>query len=288
MDYGALLNRSFNIVWQNKFLILLGILVSLAGGSSSSGGEVKFENGSGQFFPELSDEFTFLAVGLIVVLICAALVVGILLWAISTIARGGMIAGVDAVETGEESSFRQSWSAGWAKAGTLLGIGILPGIPGLFLFVAGLFALGGYGGLFTLFNEEVAQIGGAGLALAIASLACIVVPIILILSILRNFAERACMLEDLGVVDSYRRGTSVLRANLGEAIILFVIQIVMFIVLGVLVFLPGLILVLCCLLWPLLLVVQGAVSAFVSTLWTLAWRTWTGEPTKLEDVPSST
>jgi hypothetical protein len=109
----------------------------------------------------------------------------------------------------------------------------------------------------------------------------------LVLSILRNFAERACMLENLGVIDAYRRGTSVLRANLGEAIILFLLQIVIFIVLGVLFLLGGFILVLCCFLWPLLLVVQGFISAFVSALWTLAWRTWTGEPPMVEKAPAA-
>ena len=276
MDYGALLNRSVNVVWQNKFLIILGILASLAGGSSSSSGQVNVENGNGQFFPELGEEFATLAVGLMILLICVALVIGLALWALSTIARGGMIAGVDFVESGEGSSFGQSWRAAWDKAWTLLGIGILPGIPGLFLFVAGLFALGGYGGLMTFFNEEVAQIGGAGLGITMVALVCIIVPVILLLSILRNFAERACMLEDLGVIDSYRRGTRVLMANLGEAIILFLLQVAIFIVLGILAFLPGVVAVLCCLLWPLLLVVQGAMSAFVSALWTLAWRTWTG------------
>jgi hypothetical protein len=35
---------------------------------------------------------------------------------------------------------------------------------------------------------------------------------------------------------------------------------------------PGFLMVLCCLLWPVLILVQGAFSAYVSTLWTLAWR----------------
>ena len=116
------------------------------------------------------------------------------------------------------------------------------------------------------------------------ALVCVIIPIVLVLSILRNFAERACMLEDLGVIDSYRRGTSVLMANLGEAIILFLIQIAVFVVLFVLLFVPGIIMVLCCLLWPLLLVLQGAISAFISTMWTLAWRTWTNGRTMEEQV----
>lgn len=28
--------------------------------------------------------------------------------------------------------------------------------------------------------------------------------------------------------------------------------------------------------WPLLLLIQGAIAAYFSTVWTLAWREWTG------------
>lgn len=289
MEYGKILNRSVNIVWQNKFLIVLGILASL-GNFSFGGGGGGGGGGNGDLgqFPEFGEELTALAIGVVIALVCVALLIGIVLWAISTIARGGLIAGVDSIESGEKSSFRHAWRAGWHKAWTLLGIGLLPAIPGLFLFVVGLLALGAYGGIFALFGEEfAAPAGTSGLAITIAVLACIVIPIVLVLSILRTFAERSCMLENLGVIDSYRRGTNVLIANLGEAIILFLLQIAIFIVLGFFLFLPGLILVLCCLLWPLLLVVQGAISAFLSALWTLAWRTWTGGPRMAEKVPGA-
>ena len=291
MEYGKILNRSVNIVWQNKFLILLGILVALGSGSGGGGGG---GNGNGQpfgepgQFPEFGGEIAGLAVGLIIALVCVALIVGIALWVVSTIARGGLIAGVDTIESGEKSSFSQAWSAGWHKAWTLLGIGLLPAIPGLILFVVGLLASVAYGGILALFGAEFADpVGTAGLGITIAVFACIVIPIVLVLSILRNFAERACMLENLGVVDAYRRGTSVLMANIGEAIILFLLQIVISIALIVLLFLPGLILVLCCLLWPLLLVVQGAISAIISAMWTLAWRTWTGGPPMVEKAPAA-
>ncbi len=284
MDYGRILSRSVNVVWQNKFLILLGILVALSNGSGGGGGGGG-GNGEGQpwvepgQFPEFGREIAGLAAGFVMTVACVALIVGIALWVVSTVARGGLIAGVDAIESGGQSSFSQAWRAGWQRVWTLLGIGLLPSIPGLILFVVGLLGLVAYGGFFALFGSEFAgPAGAAGLGVTVAVFVCIVVPIILVLSILRNFAERACMLEGLGVIDSYRRGASVLMENLGEAIILFVLQIAISIVLMVLLFVPGLILVLCCILWPLLLVVQGAVSAVVSAIWTLAWRTWTGEP----------
>jgi len=284
MDYGKILSRSVNIVWQNKFLILLGILVALGSGSSGGGGggggggdgerQPMVEPGQ---FPELTGEIAGLAAGVVVTLACVALMVGIAFWVVSTVARGGLIAGVDTIESGGQSSFSQAWRAGWGKVWTLLGIGLLPAIPGLALFVIGLLGSVAYGGIFALLGGEFpGSVGAAGLGVTLAVLACVVIPIILVLSILRNFAERACMLEDLGVIDAYRRGASVLMANLGEAIILFLLQIVASVILIASLFLPGLILVLCCLLWPLLLAVQGAVSAVISAIWTLAWRTWTG------------
>ncbi len=286
MEYGKLLSRSVNIVWQNKFLIIVGFLASLARWSSGGGGGGGGGGGNGNGAP-LEDEFVAMAAGLIVAVACVVLVLAIVIWAISAIARGGLIASVDAIESGEKSSFRQSWSAGWQRKWTLFGVGILPAIPGLILFVIGLMALGAYGGIFALFDQDFAQVGAAGLGITIALFACILLPIILVLSILRNFAERACMLENLGVVDSYRRGTKVLWSNLGEAIVLFLLQIAIFIVLGILLFLPSLVLILCCFLWPLLLLVQGAVSAFLSALWTLAWRSWTGEPPLVEKAPTA-
>lgn len=291
MSYGEIVNRSVHIVWQNKFLILLGILASLGGGSFGGGGGGGAGNGgsSGDLgqFGDMADEFAALALGLLVALVCVIAIVGLVLWAISTIARGGLIAGVDAIESGEKSSFRQAWSAGWGRAGTLLGIGILPALPGLVLFVAGVMALGAYGGIVALVGEELDAITGtAGIGLTLGLLTCIVVPVVLVLSIVRNFAERACMLENLGVIDSYRRGLTVLKGNLGEAVLLFLLQIAIFLVLGIALFIPGIIVVICCFLWPLLLIAQGAGSAFVSSLWTLAWRNWTGKSQILEKSPA--
>src|SRR5690606_18210434 len=113
--------------------IILGILAGLGGGGTSNfqaGGD---GNGAGQpgQFPQFQDELTGLAIGVIIALICLAIVIGLAIWAISTIARGGLIAGVDTIESGGKSSFSQAWSAAWQKALTLLGIGIIPAIPGL-------------------------------------------------------------------------------------------------------------------------------------------------------------
>jgi hypothetical protein len=95
------------------------------------------------------------------------------------------------------------------------------------------------------------------------------------------------MLEDTGVFNSYRRGLEVLGNNLGPAIILFLLQIAVSIVIGLFLFVPGILITLCCFLWPLLLIAQGAFSAYFSTLWTLTWNQWTGTPEVFAGSPTA-
>lgn len=285
MDYGRLVSRAVNVVWENKFLIVLGILVALGGGGGSGsglsysfdGGDFNFGQGAQPDFPaipELPPEAGVALGGaalLLVLLFCVALIVGLVLFVVSTVARGGLIAGVADVEEGQPTSLSQAWSAGWQRLWTLLGVNILPAIPAVILALIGMAMGVGAAGLSQILGPRVA-VGGAVAAILIP-LACVLIPIALVLTLLRTFANRAVMLEGLGVFASYGRGWSVLWNNIGSAFVLFLIQILAGIVITLLL-LPATLLL--CLFWPLIFVLQGALSAIFSALWTLAWREWTG------------
>lgn len=288
MDYGSILNRAWNIVWQHKWLILLGVLVAL--GSSSGGasgrGNVNYVLDQKDFdfdmpewdMPDFRGDLDVPVLAIIagLLFISIAVVVGIVLWVVATVSRGGLIAGVSTIDGGGASSFGAAWNAGWRKGWRLLGIAVLPAIPGFILLIAGLGAAGVLAGVYGLLGDRSAWAPGAGIGVLFAVLACVLLPVALVLGLLRTFANRACMLEDLGVIASYRRGVNVLIENIGPALILFLLQIVIGAVLAVILFLPGLIMVLCCILWPVLLLIRGAIAAYFSTMWTLAWREWTG------------
>ena len=286
MNYGKLLSRAWNIIWEHKFLILLGLIVALGsggGGGASSGGNMTFNRSPGEGpqmpwmpeMPQLPDVGPAVA-GLIVLAIIVFALLALAFWVVSTVARGGLIAGANAAEEGAPSSFGKAWNAGWRKGWRLLGIGILPAIPTFILAVIGIGVGAAAGGFAYLRGQDVVGIPFVGVGVILVGLACVLVPLAVILGLARTFANRACMLEDLGVFGSYRRGLEVLFENFGPALVLFLIQIGIGIALAVVGFLPGILLALCCLLWPLLLLVQGAVKAYFSTLWTLAWRSWTG------------
>ena len=287
MDYGKYLGRAWNIIWGHKFLILLGVLVALggAGGGGNASANASLPRGDVNNFdfdfrpPDLGEELG-LPAGLIMVgaiaLIGIALIVGIALWALSTIARGGLVAGASAIDAGSTSGFGQAFRAGWQKGWTLVGIGIVPAIPGFILVLLGIVGPVGYLGLAQLNAGNAPLPPNAAVAGIVAALACLLVPIAVVLSLLRTFANRACMLEDLGVFASYRRGVEVLLENIGPALVLFLLQATISIGLAIALFLPQIVMALCCVLWPVLLLVQGAVASYFSTLWTLAWREWTG------------
>ncbi len=282
MDYGKILSRAWDIIWGHKYLILLGVLAALGGGGGGGGAA---STGTGFRFdlpapdririPELpTPETVPVAVGVIGIIIALiVLVLALAVWVVSTISKGGLIAGADTVDGGGVSGFGQAWSAGWRKGWRLVGIGILPAIPVLLLVIlAALAALA----LYLPAPATAARANVTIVAVIAGALACVLVPIAIILGVLEAMANRACMLEDTGVFASYRRGARVVLDNFGSAFVLFLIQIAVSIGIAIVGILPGLLIAICCLLWPLLILVQGAIFAYFSTMWTLAWRRWTG------------
>lgn len=287
MDFGKLLSRAWEMLWKNAFLILLGAVAALGGAGNGGTGTSRFAfQGNDLRWGEMP-RFDFsgpiqgwdlpgLAVGGIALFVLAALLVGLLFWAVGTIARGALVSAVDNLEAGRPADFMTAFRAGWEKGWQLLGIGLIPAIPAFVLlaFTIGTVALSG--GLEWLGQSHLVQDGFSAFA-PLLVLACLLVPVGIILSLLQTFANRACMLEGTGVMASYQRGIEVLGANLGSAVLLFLLQIALGIGVGILMFIPSILSALCCLLWPLLILIQGTVTAYFSSLWTLAWREWVGE-----------
>jgi hypothetical protein len=307
MDYGGLLKRAWDITWNNKFLWILGFLAGLGSGGGSNFNFRNFGGGgpsgpSGQApTPELPPELVG-SIGLIVVaLLCVLFLVWIVVWVIGTIANGGLIGAVNQIEDEGSSSFGRGWSAATPKMWRLLGISLATAIPGLIVVVAGVILALPALGLMAAGEEEI---GGAafGLLACLVPLICIASLAGLVLGILKTFADRAAMLEDESVIEAYKRGWNILIPNIGPAILIFLIQIVIGFVIGLIMLIPlgialaplvgggvlaafsdsgmvgaPLFIVGGCLFLVFLViaVVVGAVqTTFFSSVWTLAYREW--------------
>jgi len=325
MDYGNVLSRAWRITWRWKILWVLGFLAGLgSGGGGGSPGNINYSADSGDFnqfpwkttlsdiypgFENLAWDQIWPTVAVVVALIvCVLLLIAIALWVVSVIARGGLIAGVQQVEDDGSTSFLSAWRAGRKKFWTLFGVGVLASIP---MIILGLFLLGTLiFGIVTMVNtSQSPDLGSVPIILSsiviiFLLLCCVLIPLALVLEQIRVYGERAAILEDLGWIDSFKRGWQVLKENLGHTVIFWLIYfalgigllIVSFVlILGVsLPFLFGFILMepqtwmiapaVCVGLVFFIgfILVKSIITTFVSAGWTLAYREMTmletGEP----------
>lgn len=242
MDYGEIVKRSWTIIWNNKFMIVLGFLAALgsgAGGSSNFNGQF-----SGDEFGNMTDfnppgpEF-WAAVGTAVLaLLCLFVVVAIILWLVQLTAQAGLIDAASRLDAGEAVGFRAAFSAGWGKLLPMIGLNIILGGIIFVVAIAGSVVLalsagaafaGASGG--GDFGDIMAGIGATAILL-FCCFACVLVLLGLAISIIQPFAQRALVLENEGVIASIKRGWAVFRANLGEAIILLLLFLLIGFVVG--------------------------------------------------------
>lgn len=300
MDYGKILSRAWEITWRWKILWILGFLAAL--GRGGGGGNASYTTDSGDWgktytSPQIPPEW----IGIIVAVLCLALIIGIAVWVVSVISRGGLIAGVQQVEDEGSTSLGQAWRVGASRFWTLFGIGILAALPLILMLIAGVVMLVTMiaGGV-ALADVAEGQVAGVVIPALFCggALCCGAIILAVILQQIRIYAERAAILEGLGWIDAFVRGWEVLRANIGPTIVLWLIFFAIGLILAILIFLvllalfvpfiavvatvePGawMIAPACCGGLVTLIVVallSAIVETFSSATWTLAYRDMAG------------
>ncbi len=244
MDFGNLFTRSWNIVWGNKWMIVLGFLAALtSGGSSSSnfnfsGDGSEFANIDPGIF-ENSAEAVAAASAIVLGVICFAFILGIVLWLIGLTAQAGMIESAVRLDAGEKLGFMQAMRIGWGYLGRLVGLNLIVFLIFFIPMMIIIFIMFAFGGAtaFAAMGEggsgTEALLGGLGMTMffVFCCMMCIIMIASLLLGVLMPFATRAIVLEEYGVVASLRRGWDVIRNNVGNVAVL----IIAYIVVGVLI-----------------------------------------------------
>jgi hypothetical protein len=313
MDFGKVLSRAWEITWRWKMLWVLGFLAALGQGSGSGSPQFNYTF-SGEDFqrwsyqPEYFVEEILAGVAVLVfALCCVALIIGILLWVVSVIARGGLIAAVQQVEIEGDTSFSKAWRAGARKFWTLFGLGILAALPIILLVIIGviLFSIGITAGVGLLEVGEAVGITSMIFVTVVCGgfMCCGLFIVVIVLEQIRIYGERAAILEDLGWIDAFKRGWQVLVDNIGPTLILWLI----FFALGIVVFAITFVIMLA-LMVPMLglfatsdpgwllfgslcvggalgtliyAVIRSIITAYISSTWTLAYM----ELTKGDEHP---
>lgn len=302
MDYGKILSRAWQITWRWKVLWIFGFLASMGngGGGSGGGGSGGMDGSRGpSSFPDfdISPEIG----GLILVLICLALILALVFWVLSVISRGALIAGVQQVEDEGKTTFGSAWRVGLSRFWTIFGVGFLAGLPIIITIVAliglGIAVIAGAGFNFDLDAPERAMAVILPALACLIPLICVVIVLAVVLGQIQIYAERAAILEGKGWIEAFKRGWQVLKTNLGPTIVFWLIFLVIggifaaIIIGGILAMaLPAIALfdnnepgafaiVMICggvLIGAVVLSVVGAiVQTFTSATWTLAYRQMT-------------
>lgn len=304
MRYGDIIERALSIFWRRRYLWLLG---ALGGGEALGGGfgnigisgqssDGSLDTGGTQVPDELADQFgRWLAADIpLLVSLLALLAVFLLAYFIlSCISTGASVRAVAEHDAGRAFGLQLAWRVGRQSFLRILGLrllGVLVALPAV-AAVGGLVALGAVSALDGRSEGVITAILGAIVLLPALWLLAIV------LGVAWTLATRAVVLDGQGVTGSLATGLRLLRRRPGPIAVLWLIALGLGIVSGLaasigagLLLLPllailaavyaiagvdvalGTAAILLLLYIALIVLVNGAVGAYLTAYWTIAFR----------------
>ena len=291
-NFGEVLTRAWQIIWKHKVLWIFGILASCArgggGGSSGGGGNSGYQTGSGDS-PFSGDKIervmnqvgTFLENNwwIIIAVIVGIFLLSFVFYFLGMMGRIALIKGVAQADKDAESlSFGELWAESMPFFWRVFGLNFLIGLAFLVLFIP-----------LVLFGIVTAGIG----FLCLIPLLCIMVPLSWVVMAIIEQAQNAIVLEDLNMLDGFKRGWEIVKANAVPIIIMMLILGVGSGIIGVIIALPIIIAVVpavigmavsqqtltpfyiaaaCCVAYfPVLLFFNGVLTAYIQASWTLTY-----------------
>lgn len=313
-NFGEVLTKAWQIIWKHKVLWIFGILASCGqgsgGGNSGGSGNTGFDFQNPSLPPQVmrwvqtieQNIQTYIAIG--IALICVIWIITVFL---STIGKIGLIRGTSQADGNDESLiFGQLFSESTPYFWRVLGLTIIQGLPififsmtiAIFVILAIVGIAGGGPG-----NESLAALGIIPLMIGCL---CLLIPVMFVVRMIFRQAERAVVLEDMAVLPSISHGWEVFRANLGPIIVMAIILGIIGFVAGLIIAIPVFLVVfpsivtfafgqgetysplifmgVClCIYIPVALVLQGIITAYTESAWTLTYMQIT-QPTQDVDT----
>jgi len=243
INISEVLLKAWKITWKFKILWIFGILASCGTnnrGNFNNSYSNSGNNGGNFGDGNLPEPFRRLATmnwqdaiqsflgehwGIIAAAILLICVLSLLFYALGIIGRTGLIKGATLADGGAESlSFGELWSASMHYFWRMFLLGVLVGLP--FFIIAVVLLVIFFAAVIGLIANREAGSMIAGLFAALG----VFVPVICCLGIIRFIVEmivdqskNAIVIEDVGVIESLRRGWEVFKNNFLTIILLAII-----------------------------------------------------------------
>ena len=224
-DFGEVLTRAWQIMWKHRVMWVFGIFASCTSGWSSGWDWDSDRAGSGPADLSLPRQLiemlqnnptTFLTI--VIIVFC---VIGIVVIFFSVIGRIGLIHSAAQAENGAEKLiFGQLFSESLPYFWRMLGLFLLIAVP-LVVLVAAIVR-----GIFVSFGDALAAselYGGVVLVFLLFCGLSWLIPVGIVLGMILRQAERAIVLEELGVIPALSHGWKVSRSNLVAIILMAII-----------------------------------------------------------------
>jgi hypothetical protein len=258
MPFSDIITRSFEIVWRNRSLWIVGMIFAFFGGGGGGSSNFNYSQGTGSPpnadgsmpMPDLPAWFTMeniiLVVGIAVVI---GLVVGIISLAIQSIAHTGLIRGTESAIENQSISWRGLLGTGWRGPWqSLFWLKILIALPSLIIGIIG--AIIAISVAFPLMqaaiNQEEPAIGNpetfiAGFFGMFCLLFCAIFIVAIfqwVLSLAGHYAARAIVLEGKSLGNAWGQGWGLFRANMLNSFIMSILLALLLGIVGLVVTIP--------------------------------------------------
>jgi hypothetical protein len=252
MDHIKILKRAWAILWQYRVLWIFGIILALTTASGSNGSNLNYvfdQNNNNrnsitppqdiqQQFQELFESLermprwqvegtvvaTLISLGIgLACVILLLVVVGIIARNVADAALMRMVN--DYEQTGEKKTFREGWRMGWSKAAVrLFLINLTVAIP-MIVLVLILISLTLAPLLLWISGNTISGIFGTISTIGMGFLFVLFfIALGVAISIILHFVRRASALEDLGVIEAFKKGFSLVRENLVSIFLMWLIM----------------------------------------------------------------
>ena len=300
MDIGEVLGRAWQIIWKHKILWIFGIFAGCSRGGGGGGGGGGGTSG-GQAATSEVNNWIASHPWVVVAFVIVVLVIVILAVLLGTIGRIGLIKGTFKADGGAEHlGFGELWNESRPFFWRVFWLVVLIVVAFLIVLIPTII----------LGIALTAVTFGLGL-LCFLPLLCILILAFLVVGLVVELAEAAIVLEDRQVVDGLRRGWEVFKGNLGPMLIIWLILLVIGLVAGIALALPILVVIvpaaiafaassqssnvsfvpliiagLCFVTYlPFLLVLNGILTAYLQSVWTLTFMRLT-KPKEVIEAPA--
>lgn len=305
MDIGEILTKAWQIIWKHKVLWIFGLLASCANAGSNGSNGLRYEfdssdnipgivppEGLENFFNNLEGPRLFLFIG---GLLLIGLLVILVLVFLSTIGRIGLIRGAYLADQGAEKlTFGELFTGSLRYFWRLFGLNLLVWVASFLV------------ALILIFLLVVPIAVTAGLAaLCLLPFLCVLVPLAIVVSFFVystvEQANVALVVDDIGILEALQRAWVLVRTNLGNILVIYLVVWLGGLVVAFLIALPFFLIVvpaifgiaageqllgvgiaislICGVIYlPVLLVLNSMLMSYVETAWTLTYLRLTRRP----------